>query len=125
MSYTLIAVFALLALLDVPLSIALGLASVVTLWCFDLPLSMITQSMATSINSFLLIAVPLFILAGQIMERGSLSDHVAVGWNPEAGRRELNGHDAPAPAIRKLPASGCYGSDLAVHCGYQASGFHH
>jgi tripartite ATP-independent transporter DctM subunit len=86
MSYTLIAVFALLALLDVPLSVALGLASVVTLWWFDLPLSMITQSMATSINSFLLIAVPLFILAGQIMERGGLSERIFDAAEALVGR---------------------------------------
>ena len=76
MSLTLVALFAVLAILDVPLSVALGLASAVTLWWFDLPLSMITQSMATSINSFLLIAVPLFILAGKIMERGGLSERI-------------------------------------------------
>ena len=76
MSLTLLGVFAVLAFLGVPLAVALGLGTLATLWWYQLPLSMITQSMATSINSFLLIAVPLFILAGQIMERGGLSERI-------------------------------------------------
>lgn len=76
MSITLIAIFAVLAALGVPLAVALGLGTLVTLWWFDLPISMITSTMASSINSFLLIAVPLFILAGQIMERGGLSERI-------------------------------------------------
>ncbi|WP_174802893.1 TRAP transporter large permease [Martelella limonii] len=86
MSLTLIALFILFAILDVPLAVALGLASAATLWWFDMPLSMITQSMATSINSFLLIAVPLFILAGQIMERGGLSERIFDAAEALVGR---------------------------------------
>lgn len=76
MSLTLIAVFFTLAILGVPLSVSLGLGTLSVLWWFDLPISMITQRMATSINSFLLIAVPLFIMAGLIMERGGLSERI-------------------------------------------------
>ncbi|WP_341213754.1 TRAP transporter large permease [uncultured Limimaricola sp.] len=86
MSATLLLVFAVLAILGVPLSVSLGLATVGTLWWFDLPLSMLTQSMATSINSFLLIAVPLFILAGQIMERGGLSERIFDAAEAVVGR---------------------------------------
>ncbi len=86
MSLTLVALFILFAILDVPLAVALGLASAATLWWFDMPLSMITQSMATSINSFLLIAVPLFILAGQIMERGGLSERIFDAAEALVGR---------------------------------------
>lgn len=76
MSLTLLAVFFTLAILGVPLSVALGLGTLSVLWWFDLPISMITQRMGTSINSFLLIAVPLFIMAGLIMERGGLSERI-------------------------------------------------
>ncbi|MBE0532114.1 MAG: TRAP transporter large permease [Rhodospirillales bacterium] len=86
MSITLLVLFLLLALLGVPLSLSLGFSAVVTLWYFDLPLSMITQTMATSINSFLLIAVPLFILAGQIMERGGLSERIFDAAEAVVGR---------------------------------------
>lgn len=86
MSLWTLGLFAVLAVLGVPLSLSLGLAAAVTLWWFDMPLSMITQSMATSINSFLLIAVPLFILAGQIMERGGLSERIFDAAEAAVGR---------------------------------------
>jgi tripartite ATP-independent transporter DctM subunit len=86
MSLTLLTVFGLLAVLGVPLAVALGVGTLATLWWFNLPLSMITQTMGTSINSFLLIAVPLFILAGQIMERGGLSERIFDAAETVIGR---------------------------------------
>jgi len=50
MSATLLLVFAVLAILGVPLSVSLGLATVGALWWFDLPLSMLTQSMAQELG---------------------------------------------------------------------------
>ncbi|MGF0540073.1 TRAP transporter large permease [Agrobacterium sp. ES01] len=86
MSIALLVLFGVIALLGVPLSLSLGLSAVITLWYYDLPVSMITQNMATSINSFLLIAVPLFILAGQIMERGGLSERIFDAAEAVVGR---------------------------------------
>ena len=86
MSLMLLLCFAVLAALGVPLAVALGLGTVITLHLYDLPLSMITQTLATSINSFLLIAVPLFILAGQIMERGGLSERIFDAAEAMVGR---------------------------------------
>ena len=45
MSGTLLIAFAVLALLGVPLSLSLGIASAATLYLNGLPLSMITQTM--------------------------------------------------------------------------------
>ncbi|MBU4529512.1 MAG: TRAP transporter large permease [Hoeflea sp.] len=86
MSITLLVLFGVIALLGVPLSLSLGLSAVITLWYYGLPVAMITQNMATSINSFLLIAVPLFILAGQIMERGGLSERIFDAAEAVVGR---------------------------------------
>ncbi len=86
MSATLLIAFVVLALLGVPLSLSLGIAAAATLYLYDLPLSMITQTMGTSINSFLLIAVPLFILAGHIMDRGGLSERIFDAAEAAVGR---------------------------------------
>jgi tripartite ATP-independent transporter DctM subunit len=86
MSLTLLLCFGVLAALGVPLAVALGLGTVITLQVYGLPMSMITQTLATSINSFLLIAVPLFILAGQIMERGGLSERIFDAAEAMVGR---------------------------------------
>lgn len=86
MSITLLGIFFVLALLGVPLAVALGLSALTVLWWFGLPISMITSTMATSINSFLLIAVPLFIMAGMVMERGGLSERIFDAAEAVIGR---------------------------------------
>lgn len=66
--------FIVLLLISVPIGIALGLASLATILLLD-PISMETfsQSMVQGLNSFPLIAVPLFAFAGDIMGKGGLS----------------------------------------------------
>lgn len=60
--------------LSVPVGIALGLAVVSTI-VYDggLELSYLAQGMTTSLDSFPLLAVPFFILAGELMGKGGIS----------------------------------------------------
>lgn len=60
--------------LSVPIAIALGLASIVTIYGVQ-PISVeaFTQTMIQGLNSFPLMAVPLFTFAGDIMGRGGIS----------------------------------------------------
>ena len=64
-----------LLILDVPIAIALGLSTMVTLIFggIDIPLTIIPQRMFSSIDSFPFMAIPFFMLAGSIMERGGIS----------------------------------------------------
>lgn len=89
MSLTLLLLFGVFTLFGVPLAIALGLASVFTLLLFtDIPLSIVAQSMLSSMNSFLMVAVPMFILAGLLMDEGGVGEKIfdfanaLVGWLP-------------------------------------------
>lgn len=61
-------------LLGVPIAISLGLSALLTMvFATNLPLgSIITQSF-TSLDSFSLLAIPLFILAGVLMSQGGVS----------------------------------------------------
>jgi tripartite ATP-independent transporter DctM subunit len=86
MSYTLIAIFLVLSLLGVPLAVSLGIGVAATLLIYDMDLMLLPQSMYTSMNSFLLVAVPLFILAGNIMAGGGISDRIFVGAESLVGR---------------------------------------
>lgn len=65
---------AIFLLLSVPIGISLGLSSLATIVTQD-PISMETfvQSMIQGLNSFPLMAVPLFTFAGEIMGRGGIS----------------------------------------------------
>ncbi|MEG0075333.1 MAG: TRAP transporter large permease [Eubacterium sp.] len=73
-SIVLFASFIIFLLISVPIGIALGLASLATILLLD-PISMETfsQSMVQGLNSFPLIAVPLFAFAGDIMGKGGVS----------------------------------------------------
>ncbi|MTI65111.1 MAG: TRAP transporter large permease [Firmicutes bacterium] len=59
---------------SVPIAVALGLASVITIYSLN-PISIeaFTQTMVQGLNSFPLMAVPLFTFAGDIMGRGGIS----------------------------------------------------
>lgn len=66
--------FGLLLLLSVPIGIALALSSIATLlYAQDMPLEFLAQGLVTSVDSFPIMAVPFFILAGEIMGKGGLS----------------------------------------------------
>lgn len=89
MSITLLLVFLGLSALGVPLAIGLGLAGALAVFAFTpTPLGVLSESMFSAMNSFLLVAVPLFLLVGQLMERGGVAErifdfaHATVGWLP-------------------------------------------
>ncbi|MFM1655140.1 TRAP transporter large permease [Brevibacillus sp. B_LB10_24] len=74
-------------ILNIPVAIALGLAALITIFfTTDLPLGIITQKAFTSLDSFPLMAIPFFMLAGILMGKGGVSKRlldlatVLVGW---------------------------------------------
>lgn len=69
-------VFSLVVLLfsSVPVAISIGVASIIGILIFgNLPLLIVPQRMFSGLDSFPLMAVPLFILAGNIMSKGGIS----------------------------------------------------
>ena len=87
MSLVLILLFLGLMFLGVPIAVSLGAASVIVMATMtELPPSMAAQSMFTAMNSFIMVAVPLFILCGSLMDEGGIADRIydlaeaLVGW---------------------------------------------
>lgn len=77
MSVALLLIFLGLMALGVPIAISLGAASVIVLITMgNMPLTMVVQLMYTSMNSFVMVAVPLFILAGSLMDEGGIADKI-------------------------------------------------
>lgn len=78
--------FTLLLLLKVPIALALAAASISTAAYLGIPLPTMGQTMVQGLNSFPLLAIPFFILAGEIMVAGGVSRRlfnlasVLVGW---------------------------------------------
>ncbi|WP_085505764.1 TRAP transporter large permease [Thalassobacillus devorans] len=60
-------------LFGIPIAISIGIAVVVSLILSGFPISFLTQSAFTALDSFPLMAIPFFILAGALMENGGLS----------------------------------------------------
>lgn len=76
-SALLFGIFAILLVLGVPIAISLGVASSVVLFTSGkVSSSFIPQGLVTSIDSFPLMAVPFFILAGDLMSQGGLSSRL-------------------------------------------------
>lgn len=63
-------------LIGVPVAIAIGLASVAGLLVADMPLSYLAQTAYTAVDEFTIIAVPMFIFAGALMEKGGLTERL-------------------------------------------------
>ncbi len=69
--------FALFIILEVPVAFAMGLASIATIaFTQPIPLSIVVQRMGTGLDSFVLIAIPLFILAGHLLNRAGIADRI-------------------------------------------------
>ncbi|HIX61496.1 MAG TPA: TRAP transporter large permease subunit, partial [Candidatus Halomonas stercoripullorum] len=60
-------------LLGVPIALAIGASTLLALNAQGVPLMVVTQQMFQGINSFALVAVPMFILAGDLMAQGQVS----------------------------------------------------
>jgi tripartite ATP-independent transporter DctM subunit len=73
---TLFGSFAVLLVIGVPVSFAIGLSSLATIM-LSLPagpaIAVIAQRMASGLDSFALLAIPFFILAGNIMNQGGIA----------------------------------------------------
>src|SRR5512136_1140764 len=63
-------------LVGIPIAFALGLASLAFLLRSDIPLILIAQRMYTGVDFFPLVAVPLFVFAGFLMETGGISRRI-------------------------------------------------
>ncbi|WP_209124241.1 TRAP transporter large permease [Alkalihalobacillus sp. BA299] len=75
-----------LFLMTVPIALSIGLASTLAVW-FDgnMPLTVIVQRIFTSLDSFPLMAIPFFIIAGSLMETGGISKRLVHFANTLAG----------------------------------------
>lgn len=80
--------FLVLLLIGAPISIAIGAGATAGCIALGYPLQIVGQKMVTGVDSYLLIAVPLFIFAGNLMNEGKITTKIfdfaknLVGWIP-------------------------------------------
>lgn len=80
-------VFFILLLLGTPIAIAIGVPSFLVIWAADLGTAVIAPNFFAGIAKFPLLAIPLFILAGFILERCGISQRIIHFANLLVGRR--------------------------------------
>jgi len=66
-SWTLTVGFLLLLALGVPIVFAIGISSVIALWMLDIDVIVLAQRLIAGTQSFPLLAIPGFFLAGDLM----------------------------------------------------------
>ncbi len=86
MSYVILALFLGLAALGMPLAFALGSAALVALLFMGIDVNMLPQRMMHSVNSFPLMAIPFFMLAGELMLKAGIMERLVEFANAFIGR---------------------------------------
>lgn len=86
MTLLVICVFCLLAFAGMPLAFALGFASLAALYAADFELVMLSQRMLHAVDNFPLMAIPLFMLAGELMVKAGMMERLVTFANSLVGR---------------------------------------
>jgi C4-dicarboxylate transporter DctM subunit len=111
MTTALFATFAILLVLNVPVGFAMGLAGFAALMVSQYPLAIVDQRMFTAFDSFPLMAIPFYILAGALMETGGISGHIVRFASTLVGH--FRGGLAMVAVLSCMLLSGVSGSAVA------------
>ena len=112
MTLLLFVLFILLLLAGVPVAYNLGILALIFVhFVYDLPLSVIVERQVSGLNQFTFVAIPLFILAGNLMTEGGLTTHLADLAKAVLGR--IRGGLSHTTVGTCMVVAGMTGSDLA------------
>lgn len=97
---------------SMPVSFAMGVAAVAALmWSGEIPMNLVTHRMVLGVDSFVLLAVPLFILAGALMDAGGISNRLVRLAKAIVGH--LRGGLGMVVVVGEMLFSGISGSTVA------------
>ncbi len=108
---TMILLFLGLVVLGFPIAYSMGLASVFYLLTSSIPLSVLAHRVPNALNSFPLVAVPVFIFAGSLMNTSGITDRLFNTARLLVGKRK--GGLAHVNVLASLIFSGISGAALA------------
>ncbi len=103
--------FALLLILGVPIAYTLGIAGVAGLLALDFDLVTVPLRMFASTDSFVLLAAPFFILVGDVMARGGITDRLIYLSSVIVGR--VRAGTAYANIVASVLFAGISGTAIA------------
>ena len=103
-------------LLGMPVAFALGISSlIVLLFMGTIPIQIMPQMMANTLDSYGILAIPFFILAAQIMNRGGVTDRMMNFANIIVG--PIRGGLAHVNIMTSMLFAGMSGSAVADAAG--------
>jgi len=111
MTYLMTAAFLVCFFMGIPLALVMGITGIVVLIAMGVPLEVVAQRMFTGIDSFPLMAVPFFILAGDLMNRGGTTVRIIGFANSLVGH--IRGGLAHACIVANMIFAGISGSSVA------------
>ncbi|HOV38276.1 MAG TPA: TRAP transporter large permease [Spirochaetales bacterium] len=106
-----ILLFLLFVILKVPIAISMGIPSFLYIYSHGISITAVSHRMVNSLNSVPLLAVPLFILAGNLMNTSGISDRIFRSARIFVGR--MKGGLAQVNVLASLIFSGISGAALA------------
>jgi len=86
MSLAVIGGFMLLALFGLPIAFAMGVAALAALWYSGVDFSLVPQRMMYAVNSFPLMSIPFFMLAGELMIKAGIVERLISLAHTMVGR---------------------------------------
>ena len=112
MGTILIVSFLLLLVFGVPIALSIGVSALLVMVLSDMPLEALPQTLFSGVNSFSLVAVPFFVMAGDILARGGISDRIVVFAEAVMGR--LRGGLSIVSIVASMFVSAISGSGAAT-----------
>lgn len=103
--------FLVLLVLRVPVAFAMAMPSLIYLVGTNTPLTVIPHIMTTAFDSFVLIAIPMFMLAGALMNSGGITDRLFDFANKLVGH--IRGGLAQVNVVASMIFAGMSGSAVA------------
>ncbi len=111
MALTVIAAFAALFVFGFPVVVAIAVPAILYVILADIPLELVAQRMTYALDSFPLVAVPVFIFVGSLMNQSGITSDIYRFAHTLAGR--VPGGLAQVNVIGSLIFSGVSGAALA------------
>jgi tripartite ATP-independent transporter DctM subunit len=110
-----LAVMLITIFLGVPVGFSIGLSSIFVLWLNGMPFSIFIQNFAMGMNSFSLLAIPFFILAGKLMNTSGITERIFTSVTDFVGH--FRGGLAQVNIVSSLIFAGMSGSATADAAG--------
>lgn len=109
--YILLGLFFFLLLIRVPVAFCLAISTFATAIYLKIPAMVVTQQMVRAVSSFSLVAIPFFIVSGEIMGQGGISDKLVKMADVLVGR--MRGGLAMVNILASMFFGGISGSAVA------------